>query len=125
MIKAIIDRLKIKPDANQMKIYTDLTTLKNAWFYLNECKISGLMTGDPVEISVNSICDELLGNDKLHLLIEAFTHRVIDPDKLTLGEALSLVMRFFMHVGNELKVLKQMISLTTPSPTATVSGESI
>jgi len=97
----------------QIKIKTNIGTLKGVWNILKEVNLDGLLTGSSLEVSFSEIVDRLLLQGTLEQFIGAITVDLTPSvDDLDLADIVGIVTLFFTNIAQPFQGLS--ISLTQP-----------
>jgi hypothetical protein len=83
-----------------MKVYCTISILKKAWALLKEIGVSGMLSGEAVNINVVELMDRLLSNDKLNEFMQIITNNNKDYTDDDISEIGKGITDFFMLIGN-------------------------
>jgi hypothetical protein len=99
---------------NNVKINTNIATLKEVWIILKEINLDGLLTGNNLDISITDMIDNLLTNNKLDHFFNTITlpntHSVNDLD---IQDVVGVFSLFFTYIAKPF----QGLNFTPSNPT--------
>ena len=91
----------------EVRVKTDIRTLKSAWNLLKEMNLDGLLTGGSVSLDVGWVITELLIEGKLNEFCRIVTGSDADFEGWEIDAVLEVVARFFQGITGALLKLTQ------------------
>jgi len=91
----------------EVRVKTDLRTLKSAWNLLKEMNIDGLLTGGSVNLDVGQLITQLLIEGKLNEFCRIVTGSDADFEGWEIDAVLEVVARFFQGITGALNRLTE------------------
>jgi len=91
---------------------TNMKTIGSLWNTLKDLNLQGLISGETVEVKIFDLVDQLLAHEKLKEMIETIVVETIDFDELEFAEVVEIISNFFGNIGDQLKGLSALKSMT-------------
>jgi hypothetical protein len=89
-----------------------MKTIGSLWNTLKDLNLQGLISGETVEVKIFDLVDQLLANDKLKEMIETIVVEKIEFEELEFAEVVEIISNFFASIGDQLKGLSALKSMT-------------
>ena len=91
---------------------SNMKTIGSIWNILKDLNIEGLITGESVEMKIVPLINQLLSEGKLQELIETIVVEKIEFEELEFAEVVEIISNFFGNIGDQLKGLSALKSMT-------------
>jgi len=91
---------------------SNMKTISAIWNILKDLNIEGLITGESVEMKIVPLINQLLSEGKLQELIETIVVEKIEFEELEFAEVVEIISNFFGNIGDQLKGLSALKSMT-------------
>ena len=91
---------------------SNMKTIGALWNTLKDLNLQGLITGEAVETKILDLIDQLISHGKLQELVETIVVEKIEFEELEFAEVVEIISNFFGNIGDQLKGLSALKSMT-------------